>query len=245
MSPFSWNANSPMKENRIMPMFVPVAILIGCIGLLQWHSIQFWRQQVDPHTGWAWSLLLEAAALWLWYRPGGMTRILGAIASLLLLAGPIYHVGQPVVKAWQSAEHADDARLQTRQLLQTSITALEQRLKSYLATAQKRSGWLPAIARTEAELATARTQLARLYAEDPQATAGQQSTRYFIVAMQLLALVLYQTVGVLAVLSLANRRRRVNVPGMLIPPVPGCAPDRLPLKWPVSAARDSRRNSVH
>ncbi|MFP4182228.1 MAG: hypothetical protein ACLFTX_06495 [Thiohalospira sp.] len=64
--------------SRRLDMTLAAVILIGCTAVIQYHAIQFWTAQVDPVTGWAWSLLLEAVALWLWWRRG----IIRALALL-------------------------------------------------------------------------------------------------------------------------------------------------------------------
>jgi hypothetical protein len=72
-------------------------LLIGGIGLLQYHAILFWTAAVDPLTGWAWSLLLECAALWCWSHHRAAIRWgLGAVATVLVLAGPLYQVAKPL-----------------------------------------------------------------------------------------------------------------------------------------------------
>jgi hypothetical protein len=81
-------------------------VLLGTVVLLQVHGIAFWRSQVGSY-GIGWSLLLEVVALWLWARPQWVSRLLGAVASILLLLGPLVQIATPLLDALGSHEHID------------------------------------------------------------------------------------------------------------------------------------------
>ena len=94
---------------RVIRLGPCVVVLIGAIGLLQAHGIAFWSGKLGPY-GIAWSVLLEATALWLWSRPAIGSRALACLASVLLLLGPLYQVGTPILDGLVLAEHSDRAR---------------------------------------------------------------------------------------------------------------------------------------
>lgn len=204
-------------------LIAPALLLAGCVGLLQWHSIRFWSAHVDAATGWAWSVLLEAVALWLWYRRGWINRSLAAAASLLLLVGPLYVVSDPAVTQIvqmreaartaqaeaNTAKAAAEARKRAIPVLEQSIEALERQMAVFLTNSEKRSGWLPAIEQTQAALAERRRALSDLYLKAPPDSLPDRAPPHFaalaVVAMQCLALVLYQVTGILAITHLSKR----------------------------------------
>ena len=151
---------------------------------------------VDPLTGWAWSLLLEAAALWCWSHPRFAVRWgMGAVATVLVLAGPLYQVSAPLV-----AEHMQvDTTAQERTVLQTEIAGLESALATYLANSERRVGWAGRIDDTQAKLDAARAELRRLATAAPQRMEWQ---RQAIIAMQAIALVLFQLLNVVMIRTL-------------------------------------------
>lgn len=189
-----------------MTRFIPpLAILAGAVALLQAHSIQFWMEWVGP-MGWAWSLLLEAVALWLWWQPGAGTRALGLVASLLLLAGPLHQVTAPIAEAGRT----DTARAETVGTLRAEIAQLEQSLGTFLDNSASRTGWAGRIDRTQQDLAAARERLRRELQQSAGAAVSWQ--RLAVVAMQAIALVLFQVTAVMALTRLAGEHRRLREP---------------------------------
>ena len=78
---------------------LPLLILPLAITLLQWHSVPFWQAQAGFWPGLGWSALLELISLWLWFRPGRRwMRPMAWATTLLLLAGPLYQVSDPLVR---------------------------------------------------------------------------------------------------------------------------------------------------
>ena len=266
---------------------IPMTLVVGCIGLLQWHSIEFWSNQVDSSTGWAWSILLEAVGMWLWYRKGRTSQCLAVVASGLLLVGPLYVVAEPVVDALQTAREsrelarqAEAARIQDAQkrsaalkaakaereraraqaipVLEREIQTLENQLQVFLQNSTDRSGWLPAIEKTQAELSQRRKEMTDLYLAaakiDPMEIVELRELpgkalgtpvrtdlgAIAIIGMQCLALILYQVTGVLAIRRLsqlteskANAAQVAAVPNPVVERVPEPLPPietRIPKK---------------
>ncbi|MGH8490727.1 MAG: hypothetical protein ACREXS_18155, partial [Gammaproteobacteria bacterium] len=112
---------------RVIRLGPCVVVLIGAIGLLQAHGIAFWSGKLGPY-GIAWSVLLEATALWLWSRPAIGSRALACLASVLLLLGPLYQVGTPILDGLVLAEHSDRARSKEIPMAEAQIRELEGQL---------------------------------------------------------------------------------------------------------------------
>ena len=207
------------RIERLSAAGAPAALLAGGVALLQWHSIRFWSAQVGA-TGWAWSVLLEGVALWLWYRGRLAMRLLGLIASTLLLAGPLYQVGMPLAQELGAANEAGAARARTVTLLEGRVASLKQQLSTYLDNSRSRSGWLPAIARTEHELKEAETELRALYTARRESVPQLGNVRHAVIAMQAVALLLFQVTNILALRTLAEREPRTcerEAPGAAVP----------------------------
>lgn len=188
-----------------------VLLLTGCIAILQIHSIQFWTGHVDPATGWAWSLILEGAALWLWASPGKGRRAIGAVATLLLLSGPLYQVSEPLVQEWQSTARGAEATAARTAQLETEIESLEAALAQYLANSGRRIGWARRIDATQERLDAARAELAGLTAGRSDAPAHTHWQASAIILLQALAICLLQFVGVLAINDLRRTAQEATV----------------------------------
>lgn len=195
------------KKTHKLAWASTVLVTAGCIGLLQVHGIRFWTVQIGP-IGWAWSVLLELAALWLWWRRSVAMRSLGLLASVLLLAGPLYQVGSPLIEDLMLAEHTDRSRDRLVPMLESEIATLERQLAAYTANSKHRAGWLPSIEETAARLSTTRARLADLYVQPPAATEEQTAQRAGVIAMQLVALVLFQVTAVLGITAMAQVHER-------------------------------------
>ncbi len=194
-------------------------VLAGSIGLLQAHGIAFWSGKLGPY-GIAWSLLLEATALWLWTRPGMGSRLLACLASGLLLLGPLYQVGTPVLQGLALAQHRDEVRSKEIPLVEAEIRQLAGQLAAFTANSEKRSGWLPAIEGTQARLSAARQRLAALYREAPKSSGRLKAQKHVVIAMECVGLLLFQVTAVLAITTLAKsaRDRKAFDPGGVLLP---------------------------
>jgi hypothetical protein len=126
-------------------------VLVGVVTLLQWHSIAFWHKHVGP-VGWAWSLLLELGALWMWYLRSLGYRLVGLVLSILLLLGPLYAVGSPLLEQ----NHDEVAAVQQREndiaFLREDIARLERQMDTYLRNSEVHQGWHGRIDDARAEL---------------------------------------------------------------------------------------------
>jgi len=160
---------------------LPLLVLAGCEVLVQWHGWPFWASHFDPLAGPGLSVvmgILAAAFWWMAAAPGSIWKRLapGALAlaaTAVLLAGPLYEVGAPLLAENQAAE------TRARQ-----IERMETQLAAYRENSATRSGWLPAMQRAQAELAA-------LEAEAAAAPLGWQT--WAVVILQGLALLILQT----------------------------------------------------
>lgn len=191
---------------RVMSL-VPYVVLIGAIGLLQAHGIAFWSSKLGAY-GIGWSVLLEATALWLLTRPAIGSRLLGLATSLLLLLGPLYQVGTPILDGLALAAYTDEARVKEIPPVEAEIRELEGQLTTFTANSRTRPGWLPAIEATRARLSEARGKLAAFYREVPKHTARAEAQDTLVGVMVCIGLVLFQVAAVLAVTHLAQERRQ-------------------------------------
>lgn len=194
-------------ERAMLPL-----VLLGSIGLLQYHSIQFWALQVGG-TGWAWSVLLEVAALWLWYAPRTHRRLLGLVASLLLLAGPLYVVTSPIISHDYFERTGAERRAMTVSALEDEIAQLESSLATFLRNSEVRPGWLPTIQRTQDAIIERRASLRNLLIETD--SVGLSWQRQTVIIMQAAALVLFQIAAVMAITSLSARQNLLSTRSLL------------------------------
>ena len=133
--------------------------------------------------------------------------ILALLASVLLLLGPLYQVGTPILEGLASAEHSDRARAKEIPMVEAEIRGIERQLATFTENSQKRSGWLPAIEATQAQLAKAREKLAALYRDPPRSTARIEAQEILVIGMECTGLVLFQISAVLAITVLAREGR--------------------------------------
>ncbi|MGK0547760.1 helix-turn-helix domain-containing protein [Halomonas cupida] len=194
---------------RYLARLPALLVLTGAIALLQLHAIQFWTEFVGP-MGWAWAVLLEVVALWLWYQRQLARRALALVTSVLALTGPVYTVCEPLVEEWQMASHVDAGReLRIERLTQEALR-LEESLATFRENSEVRAGWLAPIQESQARLTVVDSELAELMATPPaeSMTWRQQA----LVAMQALALIIFQLSAVLAITSLSRMGRPTPAP---------------------------------
>ncbi|MGH8591422.1 MAG: hypothetical protein ACREXX_19525 [Gammaproteobacteria bacterium] len=129
------------------------------------------------------------------------------LASVLLLLGPLYQVGTPVLEGLALGAHADRARARETPLVEGEIRGLEAQLDIFTANSVKRPGWLPAIEGAQARLAEARARLAALHREVPRSTARIRMQDILVIAMECTGLVLFQISAVLAITVVAREGR--------------------------------------
>lgn len=155
----------------MFPFFktAPILIILSATILMQIHSIAFWTEYTNPYVGWAWSLTLEAAALWLWYHSGVVYKFFAILASSLLLLGPLYQLSAPVFVT-------QDSDIKTQLLItnqKQEIQQLELSLQQFLNNSDKRIGWAKRIDRTQDALDTARNRLRQLHEQKSSTQSWQ------------------------------------------------------------------------
>jgi len=187
---------------RLTNIIWPAIILAGSISLLQLHAIQFWTAQVGP-AGWAWSILLEVVALWLWYQRSNAKRVLGLLASILTLLGPVYDVAEPIIEDVTAAQYSDTGRESLIQSLSAEQHRLEESIATFRKNSQARTGWLAPIQKSEQRLVEIGKELAQL----KQTTPGSEGTlrSQGIIIMQVAALFLFQITAVLAITTISRK----------------------------------------
>ncbi len=187
-----------MQTRRLIAF---VIVVLGTV-IIQWHGIGFWTEHAGT-SGIAWSIVLEAAALWLWWHPRLPARLVGAAGTLILLAGPVYHITQPVLGQWQheraTAAELADAIAQER--------LLRDELARFLDNSGKRSGWLPAIEDTHARLDRTRARIRALRSRTHGAAAWQPVAVAGLTLGALLVIVIAQISAVRALADTPPPRR--------------------------------------
>lgn len=208
---------------RYLAKLPALLVLTGAIALLQLHAIQFWTEFVGP-MGWAWAVLLEVVALWLWYQRQLARRALALVTSVLALTGPVYTVCEPLVEEWQAASHVDAGRELRIERLTQEAARLEESLATFRDNSEARAGWLTPIQEAQARLTEVDAELAELLSTPPaEAMTWRQQA---LVVMQALALIIFQLSAVLAITSLSRMGRPVPAPA--VSGGPTSSGDRLP-----------------
>ena len=217
-----------MKTLKIRPLATGV-LLASCIGLLQYHSVQFWIERTGSPIGLAWSLLLEGAALWLWSDRRTARRLLGALATLLLLAGPLYQVSAPLLDDSSRAGRQTTAARERQHDIKGELETLETALAAYLTNSVSRQGWVARIDHTQARIEQLRTEQSAITAERADAPEPRPWQQIAVIGMEALAITLFQLVAVLAIGELRDesRRRSGFSPAERLPETAGVKPDRL------------------
>ena len=143
-----------------------VMLLLMAVAILQWHAIAFWQTHTGS-LGLMWSVGIEGAAVWLWWQPQRLVRAIGLIASVLSLAGPLHHVGTPVIVVMEQAQLTSAARIDRINVLRGTLAAEMASLRKYQDLADKRLGWSGRIDRTQERIDNVNDELTRLVAEKP------------------------------------------------------------------------------
>ena len=182
-----------------------LVLLIGAVVLLQNHAMNWWMQY-DQATGWLWSLVIEAGAIWLWSAKNGLRNGIAVFATALALIAPLYDLAEPVLDQQRSAEQATTTLPQRTQAARERIASLEASLAMYNANSQTRAGWYELIANTQQQLTQARDNLAHLQNESATAAPAALSL-YLPLAMQMLALCILQCLVVLTTRTLFSHSK--------------------------------------
>jgi hypothetical protein len=190
----------------------PLLILPLAVLLLQFHSIAFWSWAITgapvawgwpllaaPWNGWGWSLLFELVNLWAWPR---RWHLLAGVTTVLLVAGPLYQVSDPLVRDLSGATAADLHDTPRIRALRDEIAALEANLGTYRADWRLR----PRVPGAQAELSARHEELAALLGEQEAAARAARLDwrRWAVIAGQLLGILIAQAGAVLSVLALCG-----------------------------------------
>jgi hypothetical protein len=185
----------------------PALLLVVGLVIVQAHAIPYWQERAGAALGVLWSLGLEAAALWLLYRPGRWSRAGGLAVALALVAVPLWQVTRPALAEWQAlqAARAERAGIERR------IASLEASLRTYEQNSTARLGWYPLIEQTRAEIAAARAREAELL--PPLAGGGWEGGWRWAIELGpvALSLILFQAMNIVAIRQLARFRATAPV----------------------------------
>jgi hypothetical protein len=170
---------------------------------MQWHGIQFWTSYVGIETGWAWSISLELAALWLWVKGAGH-RWLAFLASCLLLVGPLFHIAEPALRESSQADIADRNHGLAIEDVKAEIVTLESSLETALRNSEARTGWLIDIQQTRESLSSARKRLQGLL---NQRVVTPGPWPWIKTLAQATALLVIWSVSIMAITDLTKSKR--------------------------------------
>jgi len=129
--------------------YVAILIILMATSIIQWHGMMFWTEHAGA-SGWGWSIVLEAAALWLWWQPKWHIRALGLIGTIIVLCGPMYQISAPAISALKNGQ-ANKVEIAA---LQQNLTLQKNQLTKFLENSTKRTGWLPSIQSTQTAIQT-------------------------------------------------------------------------------------------
>jgi hypothetical protein len=180
--------------------------LAGCAGTVQWHSALWWLGQVGP-SGVAWSVVLEVVALWFWYHPAAGMRTIGAVASAVVLAGPLHHVAAPL---WQETAAASAERAAVTGKLDSvrqQIEAQRDTLAGYRRRSAERTGWRDVQERASQRLAELRERERRLLAQRAGLADAGTVALSLVTLLQAVALLLMQAGTITSVTHLSATYR--------------------------------------
>lgn len=176
-----------------MKTIIETTLLIGAVGLLQWHGGWFWYHQTGI-TGVVFSVLIEIAALLLWYQPESNNTLPALICSALVVAGPFYKISEPLLQGTATATTTLSSTNDRITALKESITDDKATLKDYRDNSKDRGGWLPAMNRIDARKATDNATLQTLLKQraTTQQTATLQWLTYTTIVIQAIGLLFLQ-----------------------------------------------------
>ena len=198
-------------HNRLLTL----GVLFGAIGLLQYHSIQFWqlfteprdRHRLVPRSRGYRAVVVVSASI---SAPGSS----GSVRACYSLQGRSIRVSAPLVAELERTVNGDTARVALIGELQSEVRSAEQSLtvandNATAAPKWQRASWIPAIDRAQTRAVAARGKLLELeFAQRPEATPVMTLRRRAVVLMQALTLVILQLAGILAITTLARERSR-------------------------------------
>ena len=256
------SARNKHLANPVRAYAASVFIIGLCVTILQYHSITFWNTIAGDRIGWVWSITIEAIGLWMWVQKSAMQRYLGVVASIILLAGPIFLLGADLAHHQDVAQETQAAKkeigkaskamrverkmmfLEQEGMLKQALEDNRQTIKDFRENSKDptRSGWSKQIAGVMEANARLRDELSKLYDErakwqaslieqDTEIKAKQekamrdiaskdkgaklafidndmsQDALFFLVGLQMVALVLLQIANVIAMVKIGKTFR--------------------------------------
>ncbi len=187
---------------ELVERYLPWLVLIGGIGLLQYHGVMFWSEYVGS-SGIFWSVLLELLALWLWSLPRVSLQTI--VVTAVLLSGPFYYITKPLIEGDELAAQEAESRPERIALLQKDIARLEASLQTYDGNSEKRGGWAEYIENTHKRLDDRNRRLDELLATPNNSATVLTWQRKAVIVMQAVALILFQFGVVRAIRTLSRR----------------------------------------
>ena len=177
---------------------INLVMIITSFCLMQWHSIEFWKITAGPDTGWAWSIGLEIAMLYLWYNR--KHRFLKYIAALILIAGPWYQMTSPAVRNIQNTNTIEtEIEIETQRLDQLSKS-----MTIYENNSITVRGWAGRIDRTQKAKNERSARINELYSELSKQNSAWRE--YMVTAVQSAALLIILIAQLSAVSNLGTRQ---------------------------------------
>jgi len=174
-------------------------------------AIEFWRSHGGSAGIW-WAVAMPVVALFLWFQLTGRQRwAVGGLASLTLLAAPLWQVAAPVLEAQGKAPAMVNARQVRIRMLQAQIAEGTHKAQVYVENSSARAGWLPAIQANDKALQNARNELDTLLLHPVTADNGWLS--WAVAVIQALSLVLMHTASVIAIRHLGPLLETLTVTG--------------------------------
>jgi len=179
-----------------------VIIVLMTVALMQNHGIRFWIDILGgDYWGILWSVAIESATLYWWFNCGKKIS-LATIASIMVLAGPLYHIASPVFETMQQHEIDERNRPALIEIKENQIADMQALLKDVKARSEHRGGWEPAIQKATDNVTQARTELTALI----EAEAPPQALKtYIIAAVQAITLIVVWLISIRAIRLLSKK----------------------------------------
>ncbi len=124
--------------------YVAILIILMATSIIQWHGMMFWTEHAGV-SGWGWSIVLEAASLWLWWQPKWHVKAVGMVGTIIVLCGPMYQISGPVIASLKNNQ-ANQLEIAS---LQKDLALQKEQMKQFMDNSKKRTGWLPVITSTQ------------------------------------------------------------------------------------------------
>lgn len=200
---------SSMNQSQTFSRKLPALLLLaGAIVLMQKHAWEFWKE-FDADFYWLWAVMLEGAALWLWSQRNAWKNAIAFLATLMVLAGPLYQVSKPAIEMLHKAETESGLLAERKAELKADKTQLTADLATYNENSLHRAGWAGLITATKADLKAVNTELNALSKAQGKPVPMQWQA-LAVIAMQAIAMVIFQMVIVFSIRSLTPNKATIS-----------------------------------